>query len=83
MQETRALSLGGEDDLEEEMAPHSSILALRIACPKVRAVPPLSNEGLSQQRDGAPLPDSGLFEGRQCTAPVSLGISQRRRLYLS
>ena len=31
MQETRALSLGGEDDLEEEMAPHSSILALRIA----------------------------------------------------
>ena len=30
MQEAWALSLGGEDDLGEEMAPNSSIPALRI-----------------------------------------------------
>ena len=30
MQETRVQSLGGEDPLEKEMAPHSSILAWRI-----------------------------------------------------
>ena len=30
MQETQALSLGWEDPLEEEMATHSSILALEI-----------------------------------------------------
>ena len=30
MQETRVLFLGQEDPLEEEMAPHSSILAWRI-----------------------------------------------------
>ena len=30
MQETRVLSLGGEDPLEKEMATHSSILAWRI-----------------------------------------------------
>ena len=30
MQETRVLSLGGEDLLEKEMATHSSILAWRI-----------------------------------------------------
>jgi len=30
MQETRVLSLGWEDPLEKEMAPHSSILAWRI-----------------------------------------------------
>jgi len=30
MQETRVQSLGGEDPLEEEMATHSSILALKI-----------------------------------------------------
>ena len=30
MQETQVLSLGGEDPLEEEMATHSSILALEI-----------------------------------------------------
>ena len=29
-QETRVLSLGGEDPLEKEMATHSSILAWRI-----------------------------------------------------
>ena len=30
MQEMRVQSLGGEDCLEEEMAPHSSILAWKI-----------------------------------------------------
>ena len=30
MQETKVLSLGGEDPLEKEMAPHSSTLAWRI-----------------------------------------------------
>ena len=30
VQETQVQSLGGEDPLEEEMAPHSSILAWRI-----------------------------------------------------
>ena len=30
MQETRVQSLGQEDPLEEEMAPHSSILASKI-----------------------------------------------------
>ena len=30
MQETRVLSLGGEDPLEKEMGTHSSILAWRI-----------------------------------------------------
>ena len=30
MQETRVRSLGGEDPLEQGMATHSSILALRI-----------------------------------------------------
>ena len=30
MQETRVQSLGGEDPLEKEMAPHSSTLAWRI-----------------------------------------------------
>ena len=30
MQETQVQSLGGEDPLEEAMAPHSSILAWRI-----------------------------------------------------
>ena len=30
MQETRVLSLGQEDPLEKEMAPHSSILAWKI-----------------------------------------------------
>ena len=32
MQESWVLSLGWEDPLEEEMAPHSSILALKISC---------------------------------------------------
>ena len=32
MQETQVPSLGGENPLEEEMAPHSSILAWKIAC---------------------------------------------------
>ena len=31
MQETRVLSLGWEDSLEEEMATHSSILAWKIS----------------------------------------------------
>ena len=31
MQESWVLSLGWEDPLEEEMAPHSSILALKIS----------------------------------------------------
>ena len=30
MQETQVQLLGGEDPMEKEMAPHSSILALRI-----------------------------------------------------
>ena len=34
MQESWVLSLGWEDPLEEEMAPHSSILALKISCMK-------------------------------------------------
>ena len=32
MQETRVLSLGGEDPLEKGMATHPSILAWRIPC---------------------------------------------------
>ena len=31
MQETRVRSMAGEDPLEKEMAPHSSILAWRIS----------------------------------------------------
>ena len=32
MQETQVQSLGWEDALEKEMAPHSSVIARRISC---------------------------------------------------
>ena len=47
MQETRVRSLGGEDPLEKEMAPHYSILAWEI--PRTEEPGGLQSMGLQSQ----------------------------------
>ena len=48
MQETKVLSLGGEDPLEKEMAPHSSTLARKVP----RMEEPRRLQSMGSQRVG-------------------------------
>ena len=69
MQETQIQSLGREDPLEEEMAPHSKILAWEIPGTKepgwlqLMELQKFLHNLVTKQRQGAPEPGLALFLG--------------------